>query len=127
MAERKKDTNAFSALVFISEHFKGIHSDIGRINFGMSVIIAIVILAIVISPIAYYILYGFLLLCNTVLSGMGKRLLSLGMTAIPVWLIIVCVLLLAGESLLCAYLVTRSEQKMKEVGLTLPSEAEHDN
>lgn len=126
MSEGRKKENPFSVLKSLSTLSESIHSDIGKVNISASMVIAIVILSISMVPIAFYILYGLLIVCNTVLSYFGLDPLSLGLTAPPWWLLLICVAVLVLESFICLKMVTYSEQKKKELGLNKEPEDPED-
>lgn len=125
MPADKKADNAYGVLKSLILLFRSVNSLIGRINIGFSILIVLIVLAFVLTPLTYNIIYGVFLLCNTVLSLKNKKPLSLEVTPPPWWLVLLCIIFVVVESFLCLYLISYSEREKNTFRSTKKHDAKH--
>ena len=125
MSADKKADNAYGVLKSLISLFKSVNSLTGKINISFSILIVLIILAFVLTPLTYYILYGVFLTCNMVLSLCNKNPLSLEVTPPPWWLVLLCIIFVVVESFLCLYLISYSEREKNMFRSTKKHNAKH--
>lgn len=100
---------------FIKILFERIHSQAGRANIGMGILILLVITIVLFQPIAAYILQFFQSLFNTFLLFNSKDTIPIADNPDTLLALIICLLFLLAEIVFCSLLIHWSDSKKAEL------------
>ena len=108
----KKSTFLDTIKELLIKYYEKVDSKAGRVNLFFGLALFLIIIALILQPIAHYILLGIQYIINMVLTLSSKSPISISNDAGDLTIVILfCIGLLFLESLYCTYMVKSSKKE----------------